>query len=106
MIKSFFINTFRDMRKQRGYILLNVGGLTIGLTSFLFISLFVLNEIGYDRFHRNFENIFRLKIMGQMAGGVLDQAVTAAPMAKAMVNDYPEQSPGNKGYKDGSIVNP
>jgi len=90
MIKNFFINTFRNMRKQRGYVLLNVGGLTIGLTSFLFISLFVLNELGYDRFHKNYENIFRLKIMGQMAGGVLDQALTAAPMAKAMVNDYPE----------------
>jgi putative ABC transport system permease protein len=90
MIKSFFINNFRNLRKQRGYVLLNVAGLTIGLTSFLFISLFVLNELGYDRFHKNFENIFRLKLMGQMAGGVLDQALTAAPMAKAMVNDYPE----------------
>jgi putative ABC transport system permease protein len=89
-IKSFFKNVLRNMRKQRGYLLLNVGGLAIGLTSFLFISLFVLNELSYDRFHKNYENIARLKIMGRMAGGFLDQAITAAPMAKAMVNDYPE----------------
>lgn len=90
MIKSFFKNTFRNMRRQRSYVLLNVGGLTVGLTSFLFISLFVLNELSYDRFNKNYDNIFRIKIMGQMAGGVLDQALTAAPMAKAMTDDYPE----------------
>lgn len=104
MIKSFFINTFHNMRKQRGYVLLNVGGLTIGLTSFLFISLFVFNELGYDRFHKNFENIFRLKIMGQMAGGVLDQAVTAAPMAKAMVNDYPEVLQATRVIRMGALL--
>ena len=90
MIRNFFINAVRNMRKQRGYIFLNVGGLAIGITSFLFISLYVIHELSYDRFHRNSENIFKLKIVGRMAGGELDQAVTAAPMAKAMVNDYPE----------------
>ena len=90
MLKSFFINAIRNMRKQRGYILLNVGGLAIGLTSFLFITLYVVHELSYDRFHKNYENIYRLKVVGRMSGGILDQAVTAAPMAKAMVNDYPE----------------
>jgi putative ABC transport system permease protein len=90
MLKNFFINAFRNVRKQRGYILLNVGGLAIGLTSFLFISLYVINELSYDRFHKNYENIYGLKVVGRMAGGVLDQAVTAAPMAQAMLKDYPE----------------
>jgi len=90
MLKTFFITAVRNMRKQRGYVLLNIGGLAIGLTSFLFISLFVINELSYDRFHKNYRNIYGLKVMGRMAGGVLDQAVTAAPMAQAMLNDYPE----------------
>jgi len=90
MLKNFFINALRNMRKQRGYVLLNVGGLAIGLTSFLFISLYVINELSYDRFHKNYENIYGLKVVGRMAGGVLDQAVTAAPMAQAMLKDYPE----------------
>ena len=90
MMKDFIINTTRLMRKRAGYILLNIGGLAIGLTSFLFISLYVINERSYDRFHRNYENIYRIKIVGQMAGSKLDQAVTAAPMAQAMLRDYPE----------------
>jgi len=41
-------------------------------------------------FHKNYQNIYGLKVEGRMAGGTLDQAVTAAPMAQAMLNDYPE----------------
>lgn len=90
MLKNFLINSFRNLRKQSGYVLLNIAGLTIGLTSFMFISLYVINELSFDRFHKNYENIYSLKVVGRLAGGVLDQAVTAAPMARAMLNDYPE----------------
>jgi len=90
MIKNFFVNAFRNMRKQRGYIILNVGGLAVGLSSFLFITLYVKNELSFDRFHSNYENIYRVKVVGQLSGGVLDQAVTCAPLATALVNDYPE----------------
>lgn len=78
------------MKKQRGNVFLNIGGLTIGLTSFLFISLYVINELSYDKFHKNYENIYRVKIIGRMSGSALDQAITAAPMANAIMNDYPE----------------
>ena len=90
MFKNFLINAIRTVRKQPGYILLNVGGLAIGLTSFLFIVLYVIHELSYDRFHENYENIYGLKVAGRLAGGILDQAVTSAPMAQAMLNDYPE----------------
>lgn len=90
MFKNFIINTFRNIRKQTGYFLINIGGLTIGIASFMFITLYVKHELSYDRFHENYENIYRLKLVGRMAGGELDQAVTAAPMAQAMLNDYPE----------------
>ena len=78
------------MRKQGGSFILNVTGLAIGFTSFLFITLYVINELSYDRFHENYENIYRLKVVGRMSGGEIDQAITAAPMAQAMLNDYPE----------------
>ena len=78
------------MKRQSGYVALNMVGLSIGLTCFLLISLYVIHELSYDRFHRNYENIYRLKVVGRMAGGELNQAVTAAPMAQAMLNDYPE----------------
>jgi putative ABC transport system permease protein len=90
MLKNFFINTIRNMRKQSGYVMLNMGGLIIGITSFIFISLYVIHELNYDRFHSNYQNIYRIKIIGRMAGSELNQAITAAPMARAMLNDYPD----------------
>lgn len=67
-----------------------MAGLVIGVTSFLLISLYVLHELSFDRFHKDYNNIYRVKVVGRLAGGELDQAVTAAPMAQAMLNDYPE----------------
>lgn len=90
MLKNFFIDGLRKFRKQPGYVLLNVGGLAVGLVSFIFISLYVINELSFDRFHKNYENVYRVKVIGRMAGGEIDQAITAAPMAQAMLKDYPE----------------
>ncbi|MBI5008583.1 MAG: ABC transporter permease, partial [Bacteroidia bacterium] len=78
------------MRKHSGYLILNLLGLTIGLTSFILVSLYVLNELSYDRFNKNHKNTYRIKVVGMMAGASLDQAVTATPMAAALKNDYPE----------------
>ena len=89
-MKNFFINAIRNMRKYIGSVILNVTGLVIGLTSFLFITLYVINELSYDRFHDNYKNIYRPKVVGRMSGGEIDQAITAAPMAQAILNDYPE----------------
>ena len=90
MIKNFLLNARRNMRKHLGYFAINIIGLAIGLISFIFISLYIFNELSYDKFHKNFRNIYRIKIIGQMAGGKLDQAITAAPMAQALLKDYPE----------------
>lgn len=90
MIKNFFINALRNMKKQKGYLMLNVGGLAIGLTSFLFITLYVSHELSFDRFHKNYQNIYRVKVVGRLAGSELNQAITCAPMAHALLTDYPE----------------
>jgi putative ABC transport system permease protein len=90
MLKNFFINAVRNMKKHSGYLALNITGLTIGITSFLLISTYVLHELSFDRFHKNYENIYRIKVTGVMAGATLDQAITASPMMEALMKDYPE----------------
>lgn len=102
MLINFFINAFRSLRKQSGYLVLNVLGFAIGLTSFIFISNYVVRELSYDRFHNNYENIYRVKVVGRMSGGKIDQAITAAPMAQTMLKDYPEilQVTRIRGYGD------
>jgi len=90
MLKNFFITAIRNLFKHKGYLFINIIGLAIGLASFIFISLYVIHELSYDRFHSQYENIYRLKIKGQMSGQELHQAITAAPTARAVLDDYPE----------------
>jgi MacB-like periplasmic core domain len=73
------------------FFLLNISGLAIGLTSFMFITLYVIHELSYDRFHKNYENIYSLKVVGRMAGGTLNQAVTTAlvrPRSMILTEEY------------------
>ena len=57
MLKNFFISAFRNLKKQSGSVILNITGLATGLTVFLFIALYVINELSYDRFHENYKNL-------------------------------------------------
>jgi putative ABC transport system permease protein len=90
------------MRKQSGYFVLNITGLTIGITSFLLITLYVINELSYDRFNKNYANTYRIKITGLLSGSTLNQAVSAAPMAEALLKDYPEVEHAVRLFKSGS----
>jgi putative ABC transport system permease protein len=82
--------TIRNLIRQRGYTLINILGLAIGLASSILIALYVINEVTYDRFHKKAEQIYRIGVRGQMPGNELNQAVTSPPMMEALLNDYPE----------------
>ena len=51
----------RNLKKQKLYSLINIFGLTLGITCCIVIYLFVENEYSYDRFHDNAENIYRVE---------------------------------------------
>ena len=80
----------RNLWKNRGYAAINIFGLAIGLASSILIMLYVVNELTYDKFHKDSARIFKVWISGRMPTGDLRDAVTAGPMAEALMNDYPE----------------
>jgi len=90
MIKNFFLTAFRNAFKNWTYSIINILGLSIGLAAIIYITLFVQFELGYEKFHEKADQIYRVCVKGRMMNNDLNQAVTAAPMAEAMRNDYPE----------------
>lgn len=90
MLKNYYLTAIRNLLKHKSYFLLNMSGLAIGIASFVFISLYIIHELNYDRFHQGADNVYRVHVRGQMMGQTLDMAVTASPMAQALLNDYPE----------------
>lgn len=69
---------------------MNIVGLSIGIATSLLISLFILNELSYDRFFANKDRIFRLILNGKIGDQELMVSSTAAPIGPTMLLDFPE----------------
>lgn len=90
MLKNYIIIALRNLLRQKGYSIINISGLAIGLAAFILIVLHVVNELSYDKFHEKADRIYRICVNGMIAGDVLNVAVSAAPTGEAMVRDIPE----------------
>ncbi|MEE4197719.1 MAG: ABC transporter permease [Bacteroidales bacterium] len=90
MIKNFFLTAYRNLIKNGSYSFINILGLTIGLAAVIYIFLFVRFELSYDKMHDHYDRIYRVGVRGMLMNSEINQAITAAPMAEAMRNDYPE----------------
>jgi len=90
MIKNFFLTAFRNLTQKWSYSFINILGLTIGLASVIYIFLFVSFELSYDKMHNHYDRIYRMGVKGMLMNSEINQAITAAPMAEALRNDYPE----------------
>lgn len=60
MIKNYFKIAWRNLKKSPVFSFINITGLTIGITSFLLIALYIFDELTFDRFHKNINNIYRI----------------------------------------------
>jgi putative ABC transport system permease protein len=90
MLKNYISVSLRNIKRHKFYSILNVLGLTIGLVCFMMISLFVIDEMSYDTFHKHADRIFRVDFYGKLNGSEIMSSNVGAPMAKALVADYPE----------------
>lgn len=90
MFKNYFSVAFRSLLKHKFYSVINILGLTVGVTCFLLIFLYVNHELSFDKYHTNADNIYRLDFKGSLNGSDFDLALVGPPVAEAIKNDYPE----------------
>ncbi|MFO7829094.1 MAG: ABC transporter permease [Bacteroidales bacterium] len=84
MFKNFIRTAWRNILRERGFTLINIAGLSIGIASCILIMLFVQDELSYDRFHKDSENIYRVYIDGQFGNNVVKSPFTSNVMAGTM----------------------
>jgi len=60
MLRNYLKIALRNLKKQKVFSFINLFGLTIGLTSFLLIALYLFDELTYDRFHKKADSIYRV----------------------------------------------
>ena len=94
MFKNYFLTALKHLRKQKVFSVINILGLTVGITCCFLIYLFILNEVSYDNFHRNGKNIYRLMRTGNRNGERTEVPYISPPFATALTNDYPDAVKG------------
>jgi putative ABC transport system permease protein len=90
MLKNYLITALRNINKDKFYTLLNVIGLAIGLTAAIFIFLYILDELTYDKSHLNYKRIYRLESYFVITGKDYRFAVTQMPLGPTLKDEYPE----------------
>ena len=80
----------RSIRRQKGYSLINIAGLAIGLTVCMLIVLWVVDEWCYDRFNVHASQIYRIYRDESATQMNSTSALTPPPMAAALKKDFPE----------------
>src|SRR6187401_2387476 len=60
MFKNYLKTAARNLWKHRTFSFINIIGLTVGLTSFILIALFIFDELTFDGLHKNAGNIYRV----------------------------------------------
>jgi len=90
MLKNYFKIAWRNLIKHKVFSLINICGLAIGVAAFWLITLYIADEWSYDRYNEKSDRIFRVSQHGNWNGGKFNLAVTSAPYAPALKNDYPE----------------
>lgn len=80
----------RNLYRQKGYVMINIAGLAIGIACCFIIVLFVLDEFSFDRHFDNAERIYRVAGKGVVGNQELNTALTSSLMAETLVREYPE----------------
>ncbi len=92
MIKNYFKIAFRSLMKYKFISFINLFGLTVGLTCCLLITTYILNELSYDKYNKNAENIYRVTRSFNNAEGVvsLNLSTISPPFGYYFPTDFPE----------------
>ncbi|WP_375447163.1 ABC transporter permease [uncultured Fibrella sp.] len=90
MLRSYIKIAFRNLWKNRLFSALNIIGMGVGMAAVGLMSLYIVHELSYDRFHANADRIVRVVHYANWPGGNLQLAPTSAPFASALKSDYPE----------------
>ena len=105
MLKNYLKLTIRNFKLNKGYFIINLLGLTIGIASFILIVLWIKAETSYDKFHKNAENIYRVDYL-LYEEGILEQhsAAGSTGIGKEIKNAFPEVIDYTRFFRTDALV--
>src|SRR4051812_9890352 len=89
MLKNNLKIAIRSILKHKFLSAINILGLVIGMTCCLFIFVYVVDEMSYDKFHYDHENLYRVALHGRISGQEIYTTTSSYPLAEAMQDEIP-----------------
>ncbi|HEY0678499.1 MAG TPA: ABC transporter permease [Chitinophagaceae bacterium] len=90
MLRTYFKTALRILRKNKGYSLLNLVGLSLGMACAVLILLWVYDEVSYNRFHRNYSSLYQVIENQTYEGKTYTFSAMPGPFAPAIKEEVPE----------------
>ncbi len=90
MLTNFLKIALRKFIRNRVFTVLNITGLSAGITCFILIALLIHYELSFDSFHEKRNSIFRVYKLDKSTDGIVKSATTPDPLPRALKNDFRE----------------
>jgi putative ABC transport system permease protein len=104
MFKSYFIIAWRNSLRNKTNSLINIGGLAIGLTCVIFITLYIQDELRYDKGFKLSDRIYQVTLNANFGGQEFNTSNTPPPVSIDMQNSFPEVESNTRIFRMGSIA--
>jgi putative ABC transport system permease protein len=86
MFKHYFKISWRNLLRNKGYSLINIGGLAAGMSVAILISLWIYDELSFNRYHDNYDTIAKVYRTNKYDG--FTSTVHAPALAQVLRNDF------------------
>jgi putative ABC transport system permease protein len=91
MIKNYFKIAFRNLQRNKMYSLINIGGLTVGLTACLLVATVVLDDLSYDHQWKNADNIYRIISVDKSSKDAIERdSYSFTGLGPSLKKNFPE----------------
>ncbi|MDY6801544.1 MAG: FtsX-like permease family protein [Bacteroidota bacterium] len=90
MLKNYLKTAFRNLFRNKFYALINIIGLSVGLAVSLLIIFYINNELSFDQFHHQKDNIFRLIHIDEQPNESSKHCITMPVMGPDIAKEFPE----------------
>src|SRR5688572_28498368 len=88
MLRNYLTVAFRNISKDKFYSLINVFGLTLGIASCIFITIYINDEISYDRFNKKADRTYRVTEFIETEGSGERSSSAPFPVGPTLVEDF------------------
>jgi ABC-type antimicrobial peptide transport system permease subunit len=90
MTRHYLKIALRSLLRSKGYSLINIGGLAVGMTVAILIGLWIHDEISFNTYHKNYDKIAQVLQQGVGNGEVFTSGYMPIPVGKELLSSFPE----------------